>query len=352
MDLHLHDINGNEDDVLKVTSIFQSYNLQTLSYERLGDEHLSHGAKLFDSWKSLQKNITLVISDTNSSRTKEILVDVQEKNHPFTRVVVMVDDVQSTEINVADNLQIPVSLQQRPSYAPLIDKVHMDLCEVEIDSLTEWFMMMDGEHNIRDNADLLMQNQFKYFPSFYQWRKEQEKGKHGSKWNFGMLKKKSAERKTIAKPVVAYSPCNDHLQSSFQKKCSALIRLASRFAEFPFVEVVDEWDLPFHEKQRSNFCREWKHIYGSRGEFFFEKINETQMEFINKTYGDDFDGPYKYGTIDFSFVAGPSATEYMSFLSSDKQNDKARSIYKMIDSTLYMHQSPFVKLSSGSINNL
>ena len=348
VDFYVHDNNNNEDDVFKKTSIFHSYNLQTLAYERLGDEHMSHGAKLFDSWKSLQKNITLVISDTNYSRTKEILMDVQEKNHPFTRVVVMVDDVKSTEINDADDLQIPVSLQQRPSYAPLMDKAHMDLCEVEFDSSTEWFMMMDVQHNIRDNANLLIHNHFNYFPSFYQWRKEQEEGKDESRWKFGIKKKKPAERKKAAKPVVAYTHCNDHPQSSFQKKCSALINLASRFSAFP--KVVDEWDLPFHVEHRSNFCREWKRIYGSKGEFFFEKMNETQMEFIKQNYGDDFDGPYEFDIIDFSFIAGPSATEYIAFLDSDKQNGKARSIYRMIDSTLYMHHSPFVKLSTGANN--
>merc|ERR1711862_1043573 len=108
-------------------------------------------------WIEERVNISLVISLTNSTKTKEFLEGMDGKEHPFSEVVLMgdTDSIESLS-QIGIKTRIPIRYQARSSYAGGIDTVLMDMCEVEVNIDSKWFMLIDSELYLRDYADIFI----------------------------------------------------------------------------------------------------------------------------------------------------------------------------------------------------
>ena len=339
-------------DPFKTTGIIRSYNLQATSAEHLGNEYVYHGIKLYDSWKKQEINITLVISDDDSNRTDEILADVQDKDHPFTEVLVMGDrgedqthdsyygrhydgkiDTNYTELYLKKRRKtIKLRYQKRvKDYPSVMDPKRMDLCQARIDLSSEWFMMMDSSHDIRDDADLLVIKK--------RQQNHRQKSKHKKRQRIydNSDENKRPEFSYDYAPVVAFTRpelCSEH------NDCWALAMLAQKWNDW--VKVYFEWDVPFFVDFRNSFCDEWEIMNGlelkmNSGTYANLHVNRLQKRLQEK--GVEISDLY-----DFIGPRGPTAAEYFAFLAKEKKDR----YYSRRDRTLYMQKSPFVKTSAKS----
>jgi hypothetical protein len=72
---------------------------------------------------------------------------LDEKDHPFSEVVVMVPPVAGSHDDYDELTSVPVRMQHRgaPDF--------MDLCEAEVK--TEWFMITNSYHQVARHVDLM-----------------------------------------------------------------------------------------------------------------------------------------------------------------------------------------------------
>jgi len=351
-------------DPFKTTGIIRSYNYQATSADHLGNEYVFHGIKLYDSWKKQEINITLVISDDDSNRTDEILADVQDKDHPFTEVIVMGDrgedqthefhsygrsygrhydgkiDTNYTELYLKKRRKtIKLRYQKRvKDYPSVMDPKRMDLCQARIDISSEWFMLMDSSHDIRDDADLLV------IKKRQQHHRQKSKHKRRQRIYDDSDENKRPEFSYDYEPVVAFTPAVFPELCSEHNDCWALEMLAQKIWN-DMVKVYFEWDVPFFVDFRNSFCDEWERMNGlelsmttDTGTYANLHFNRLQKRLQEK--GVEISDLY-----DFIGPRGPTAAEYFAFLAKE---NKDRGYYISADRTLYMQKSPFVKTSAKS----
>ena len=325
----------------KQTSVLVEFNTQNNSPEILGNEYIYHQVKMYNSWRTHQQNITLVISNTNSTRTQEILSDLDRLLHPFTDIIVRGNKEELEQLKMSDQVikhAQPIQFQERYLYHYL-DPHLMDICDVNIENSSNWFMIMDSSQNIRENADVLMANATSR--SFVRNKKKRSvwQSIFGTKTNHNHWHEiQKFQMQNYWRPIVPFTPAIMECYKNYD--CNVRRWLGRSFHE-DWAKVFYEWDVPFHVESRNEFCEEWREMYidSWEGEFYQRQhsLKVKRLDFFLSTKGIE-----ATKALEFFGPRGPTATEYMAYLARERK-DK---IYKMTDLTLYMHTSPFIKATN------
>ena len=124
-----------------------NYAATNLIPRHLGPEYIIHGAKLYSPWDPTRTSVTLVVSEWFFDRSHHLIEALDDKDHPFSEVVVMVPPAIGAHDDYADMTEVPIRTQHRgaPDF--------MDLCEAEVD--TEWFMITNSYHQVSRHVDLM-----------------------------------------------------------------------------------------------------------------------------------------------------------------------------------------------------
>lgn len=328
----------------KDTTILRSNGPINIIRSDLGTEHIIHASKLYDSWSDHKElhPITLVISNTNFTRTKELVVSLEEKRHPFTEVIIMASygDIEgelsqgskatflergtchelclqdiNEKLNNLTNGTLPILFQERQvGYAEGISPELMDKCYATPSS--DWFIIIDSYLDLRDDANLLV------VPPRV----------------LDGIAKTANKRGRNSKPfedispglhiLVPFRPASykialqyPHLNAIYRRMRSfhhlATLR---HFGEGSDIYLGDrlfsEWDVPYHVHLRNSFCDEWMQIFGGEGEWIEGE------------------------------PGGPTASDYMAYVNTELLTNY-RTPYKMSDITLHTTYSPFVLLNDN-----
>jgi len=291
--------------------------------EDLRDGSVIHAVKVYESWikKRKERPLTLVISSRNASRTEEILASLDRKQHPFSKVKVMVDHSSTTVPNFSRHTGIPTRFQRRKEgweYEENFDRGLMDICEADVS--TEWFVVMDTDLDIRDVSEIYVATPPKCEPGAYHTYYCQRSSIRiaNDLRAPGKRFRAPADVSKDWRPVVPFrhATYKHILQFPHQKKvlsrARSFLRLANKINETiasneNVKRVVYEWDAVYHSIYRDQFCYAWRQVYGECGE-------HLEAE------------PW-----------GPTATDYYSFLGSTSLYGS----YILRDSALYLHKSPF-----------
>lgn len=243
----------SDDRPFKETPVIHNYAATNLIPRHLGPEYIIHGAKLYAPWNPTKTRITLVISEWFHDRSTYLLEHLDEKDHPFSAVVVMVPpDVESHD-DYYNMTVVPSRAQHRsaPDY--------MDLCEAEVK--TEWFMMTNSYHKVASHVDLM------FVPGTF-------------------------------KPVVPFTPATYAFCFKFPY-CKESVNLAQRFNP-GHEKVVLDFDILYHTETRNAFCKDWKERFGPEGENLY-KGRRKQKALEGKIIG----------------PSGPTGTSYAAYLARD-----------------------------------
>jgi len=125
-----------KEDPFKYTPVIHNYAATNLIPRHLGPEYIIHGAKLYSPWNPTKTDVTLVVSEWFFDRSQHLVKNLDEKDHPFSEVVIMVPPVAATHDDYDQMSDVPVRTQHRgaPDF--------MDLCEADIK--TDWFMITNS----------------------------------------------------------------------------------------------------------------------------------------------------------------------------------------------------------------
>ena len=93
------------------------------------------------------KNKFQVISEWFFDRSLNLIKKLDQKDHPFSNVIIMVPPSVSNEHDYTEYTSVPVKLQYRgePDF--------MDLCTANVE--TEWFMITNSYHQVSRHVDLM-----------------------------------------------------------------------------------------------------------------------------------------------------------------------------------------------------
>lgn len=132
---------------MQYTPAIHNYAATNLIPRHLGPEYITHGAKLYSPWNPIKSDVTLVVSEWFFDRSLHLVKALDEKDHPFSEVVIMVPPVSLAHDDYHEFTDVPVRTQHRaaPDY--------MDLCEAEI--TTDWFMITNSYHSVAKHVDLM-----------------------------------------------------------------------------------------------------------------------------------------------------------------------------------------------------
>ena len=135
------------DTPFKYTPVIHNYAATNLIPRHLGPEYIIHGAKLYSPWNPTKTDVTLVVSEWFFDRSLHLIKNLDEKDHPFSEVVVMVPPVAGAHDDYDKLTDVPVRTQHRgaPDF--------MDICEADIK--TEWFMITNSYHHVARHVDLM-----------------------------------------------------------------------------------------------------------------------------------------------------------------------------------------------------
>lgn len=347
-----HETKDKSLEPFKQTSVLTEYNTQNTSPEILGNEYIYHPLNMYNSWKTHRQNITLVISNTNSTRTLEILSDLDRLQHPFTDIIVRGNkgDLEQLKMSSSDQLvkhTQPIRFQERYSY-DYMDPHLMDICEVKMENSSDWFMVMDSSHNIRENADVLMLNataRSPYKRYYSMLRNKKKNNRKGLFWQIIFRKKnhhnheheiQTDQMQNHWKPIVPFTPAT-YSNCVIDEECNIRLGLGQRFHK-DAARVFYEWDVPFHVESRNEFCKAWWEMYPWENAFYHQ--HSFKVKSLEKFLSSQ--GIEASKALDFAGPRGPTATEYMSYLIRERK-DK---IYKLTNLDVYMHTSPFIKATN------
>jgi hypothetical protein len=243
----------SSDTPFKETPVIHNYAATNLIPRHLGPEYIIHGAKLYAPWNPTKTSITLVISEWFKDRSTYLLSHLDEKDHPFSEVVVMLPPSIEAHDDYDSMTVVPVRSQHRsaPDY--------MDLCEAEID--TEWFMITNSYHKVASHVDLM------FVPGTF-------------------------------KPVAPFTPATYAFCFKFPY-CKESVNLAQRFNP-GHEKVVLDFDILYHTKTRNSFCKEWKERFGPEGEDLY-KGRRKRKAMEGKIIG----------------PSGPTGTSYAAYLTRE-----------------------------------
>lgn len=203
----------------KETPVIHNYAATNLIPRHLGPEYIIHGAKLYAPWNPTKTEITLVVSEWFFDRSRHLLQNLDQKDHPFSEVVIMLPPNVEAHDDYDNMTIVPTRSQHRE--APDV----MDMCEADV--TTEWFMLTNSYHQVANHVDLM------FTPGKYQ-------------------------------PVVPFTPAT-FLFCFKYPYCKETVNLAQRFNP-GHEKVVLDFDMLYHTKTRDEFCAKWKEMNGDDGE--------------------------------------------------------------------------------------
>jgi len=240
----------------KETPVIHNYAATNLIPRHLGPEYIIHGAKLYAPWNPTETKITLVIAEWFNNRSDFLLEHLDEKDHPFSEVIVMLPPTVEAHDNYDNMTVIPTRAQHRsaPDY--------MDLCEADVE--TEWFMMTNSYHKVASHVDLM------FVPGKF-------------------------------KPVVPFTPATYPFCFKFPY-CKENVNLAQRFNP-GHNKVALDFDVVYHTATRNGFCKEWKERHGPEGENLYKGRRKKKAQ-EGKIIG----------------PSGPTGTAYAAYVFREKKD--------------------------------
>ena len=146
------------DEPYKFTNAIQNYAATNIIPRNLGPEYVVHGAKLYSPWDPTRMAITLVVSDWFYDRSLSLIKNLDDKDHPFSSVVIMIPESVSNSHDYSKYTSVPVTLQYR--HAPDF----MDLCAAKV--MTDWFMITNSYHQVSRHVDLMFTVSWTHAPMF------------------------------------------------------------------------------------------------------------------------------------------------------------------------------------------
>ena len=194
--------------------------------------------------------MTLVVSEWFFDRSIHLVKNLDEKDHPFSEVIVMIPPAAVVHDDYDMMTEVPVRGQHRS--APDF----MDLCEADVK--TEWFMITNSYHQVSRHVDLM------FTPGKFQ-------------------------------PVIPFTPATYPFCFKFPY-CKETINLAQRFNP-GHDKVVLDMDMLYHTESRNEFCKLWKEENGEEGEDLY-KHHQRRLMFRKKIIG----------------PTGPTGTAYFAWL--------------------------------------
>eukprot|EP00957_Ditylum_brightwellii_P153786 11705521-Ditylum_brightwellii.AAC.1 len=81
------------EDPFRYTKVIHNYAATNLIPRHLGPEYIIHGAKLYSPWDPTRINVTLVVSEWFSDRSTHLLKTLDQKDHPFSEVIIMLPPI-------------------------------------------------------------------------------------------------------------------------------------------------------------------------------------------------------------------------------------------------------------------
>ena len=240
----------------KETPVIQNFAATNIIPRHIGPEYIIHGAKLYSQWEPTRTSITLVISEWYNDRSNHLLSRIDNADHPFSELIVMLPpDIMTPEYYNMTTMKVT------PQHRATSD--FMDMCEAKVE--TEWFMMTNAYHQVAFHVDSM------FTPA-------------------------------SLKPVIPYTPATYSFCFKYPF-CKKTVTLAQRFNP-AHDKVVEDFDMLYNTAQRNAFCKEWKSRYGQEG----EKLEES------KNHGDptvhrSLEGPQ-----------GPTGTSYVAYLVANNKD--------------------------------
>ena len=182
-----------------------------------------------------------------------MISNLDEKDHPFSEVVVMVPPVAGSHDDYDELTDVPVRTQHRgaPDF--------MDLCEADVK--TDWFMITNSYHHVARHVDLM------FTPGTF-------------------------------KPVIPFTPATYAFCLKYPY-CKETVNLAQRIQP-GHKQVVLDMDMLYNTKERNAFCKEWKEANGDEGEDLY-KNQQRRLMFRKKIIG----------------PPGPTGTAYLAWLAKE-----------------------------------
>jgi len=244
------------DTPFKYTPVIHNYAATNLIPRHLGPEYIIHGAKLYSPWNPTKTDVTLVISEWFFDRSLHLIKNLDEKDHPFSEVVVMVPPIAGAHDDYDKMTDVTVRTQHRGS------PDYMDLCEADI--TTEWFMITNSYHHVARHVDLM------FTPGTF-------------------------------KPVIPFTPATYAFCFKYPY-CKETVNLAQRINP-GHDKVVQDMDMLYNTEARNEFCKEWKQENGEEGEDLY-KHQQRRLMFRKKIIG----------------PPGPTGTAYYAWLVKNKKD--------------------------------
>uniref|UniRef100_A0A7S3V5V7 Uncharacterized protein n=2 Tax=Chaetoceros debilis TaxID=122233 RepID=A0A7S3V5V7_9STRA len=240
----------------KETPVIHNYAATNLIPRHLGPEYIIHGAKLYAPWNPARTEITLVVSEWFFDRSAHLLSHLDEKDHPFSEVVVMLPPNVDAHEDYRNMTSVPTRTQHRdaPDY--------MDMCEADIK--TEWFMLTNSYHHVANHVDLM------FTPGKFQ-------------------------------PVIPFTPATYPFCFKFPY-CKETINLSQRF-NADHAKVVLDFDMLYHTETRNSFCKDWKELNGDDGSDLYT-YQKNRILRRSKIIG----------------PSGPTGTSYTAYLFQQKKD--------------------------------
>ena len=229
-----------DENPYKFTKAIHNYAATNLIPRHLGPEYVIHGAKLYSPWDPSRTEVTLVISEWFFDRSLNLIKNLDRKDHPFSKVIIMIPpSIQNTH-DYSKYTSVPVKLQFRdtPDF--------MDLCSASIS--TEWFMITNSYHQVSRHVDLM------FTPGKFV-------------------------------PVIPFTPATYPFCLKYPY-CKEIIMLAQRWSP-KHKQVVLDMDMLYNTKERNAFCSEWIDRNGDNGEDLYAKHQPLRY----KLRGDTILGP-------------------------------------------------------------
>eukprot|EP00986_Skeletonema_menzelii_P007331 scaffold2854_cov140-Skeletonema_menzelii.AAC.7 len=247
-----------DEEPYKFTAAIHNYAATNLIPRHLGPEYVIHGAKLYSPWDPARTEITLVVSEWFFDRSLNLIKNLDSKDHPFSRVIIMIPPSINNAHDYSMYTSVPVSLQFRdkPDF--------MDLCSADV--TTEWFMITNSYHQVSRHVDLM------FTPGMFV-------------------------------PVVPFTPASYPFCLKFPY-CKETIHLAQRWNP-DHTQVVQDMDMLYNTQQRNAFCKEWVERNGEDGENLYAKHQPIRYQLR----GDKLIGP-----------KGPTGSDYLAYLGRERRD--------------------------------
>lgn len=239
----------------KETPVIHNYAATNLIPRHLGPEYIIHGAKLYSPWDP-KIEITLVVSEWFFDRSAHLLSHLDEKDHPFSEVVIMLPPNVEARDDYHNMTIVPTHAQHRD--APDF----LDMCEADVK--TEWFMLTNSYHHVANHVDLM------FTPGKFQ-------------------------------PVIPFTPATIPFCFKFPY-CKESVQLAQRFQK-DHAKVVLDFDMLYHTETRNAFCKQWKQMNGEAGEDLYS-YQKNRLLRRKKIIG----------------PSGPTGTSYTAYLFANKKD--------------------------------